>query len=426
MNRARVLVPLLAVAALALEFPWRFESHIDLEVYRLGAQAWWHGQDLYGPLPPTSIGMRLPFIYPPFAVLALGPLAMLPWGVAVIVLFAANLLCVGGTLFLVTRRVWPAGGGRGAFVVAAAAMPVAMALEPLRETFAFGQVNLLLMGLVAADCLTTRPRWPRGLGVGLAAAIKLTPLAFVLFFLVRKDYRASVTATVTAVAASALGFLIDPGTSARYFFGGLAGAGGLSGSPYRTNQGIDAVLVRLGLPAGTAKFWWLALAVVLLGLAVCAMRRSEPAIALAVNAGFALLVSPISWSHHWVWVAPAVLAMALHGFRRVRERASTAAGWWVTAAVTGTLCIVAPFRYVPYGDKPGLVWTTVQQIPGNAYALLGTILLAGYGTASAVRLGRSTGSKPRAETRTTSRPQSPSTALPVGDGVTARIDLGPQ
>lgn len=46
-------------------------------------------------------------------------------------------------------------------------------------------------GLVAADCLTCQPRWPRGLLVGIAAAIKLTPAAFVLFFLLRRDYRAA-------------------------------------------------------------------------------------------------------------------------------------------------------------------------------------------------------------------------------------------
>lgn len=411
MNRVRALVPLLAIGAVALEFPWRLEPHVDFEVYRLGVQAWWHGQDIYGPLPPTSIGARLPFIYPPFAALALGPLAALPWGPAVTVLFAADLLCVGGTLFLVTRRLWPRGGRRGAVLVATAAMPVAMALEPLRETFAYGQVNLLLMGLVAVDCLSTRPDWPRGLGVGLAAAIKLTPLAFVLFFVVRKDYRAAVTTVAAGFAASALGFVIDTGTSARYFFGGLAGAGGLSGSPYRANQGIDAVLVRLGLPADAVTFWWLALSAVLLVLAVSAMRRSEPAIALAVNAGFALLVSPISWSHHWVWVAPALLAMVIHGLRRAGERPRVAAGWWATAVVTGTLCVIAPFRYLPDDDKPGSVWTTAQQLPGNAYTLLGTILLAGYGFAKAV------GSRSR------SGPQGPATALPVGDRVAPGVDL---
>ncbi|HKS49962.1 MAG TPA: glycosyltransferase 87 family protein [Amycolatopsis sp.] len=372
-------VPLIAVLVLAVEFPWRFEAHLDLEVYRMGVRAWWHGGDIYGPLGPTSAGIRLPFIYPPFAVAALGPLAALPWNLAVVALFAANLLCLGGTLFLVTRHAWPAGGLRGALLVATAAVPVAMALEPLRETFAFGQVNLLLMGLVAADCLTATPRWPRGIGVGLAAAIKLTPLAFLLFFLVRKDYRAAGTAVVTALAASAVGFAIDARASVKYWFGGLAGAGGLSGSPYRTNQSVEAVLVRLGLPSGAAKFWWIVLALVLLVLAVTAMRRSEPVVALAANAGFALLASPISWSHHWIWVAPALLMMALYGFRRARERRwGAAAGWWGSAALTGTLCTVAPFRYLSAHDKPSMVWSIAEQVPGNAYALLGTLLLVTY------------------------------------------------
>jgi len=381
-RHARLWVPPLAVLALVLEFPWRFEAHLDLEVYRLGVQAWWHGRDVYGVLPPTSIGLRLPFIYPPFAVVALSPLAALPWDPAVVVLFAANLLCAAGTLFLVTRRAWPSGGRRGALLVATAALPVAMALEPMRETFAFGQVNLLLMGLVAADCLTRRPRWPRGVGVGLAAAIKLTPLAFLLFFLVRKDYRASMTTVLTMAVASALGFAVDARGSVRYWFGGLAGAGGLSGSPYRTNQSIEAVLVRLGFPPEAAKLWWIALALIMLVLAAAAMRQSEPVVALMANAGFALLASPISWSHHWVWVAPALLVMVLYGFRRAGERSwRAAAGWWSAAVVTGTLCTVAPFRYLSAHDKPGQTWTLLQQIPGDCYALLGIVLLVTYAAA---------------------------------------------
>ncbi|GLY69719.1 glycosyltransferase 87 family protein [Amycolatopsis taiwanensis] len=379
MKFARYWVPLVAALALAVEFPWHFANHLDLEVYRLGLQAWWDGRDIYGPLPTTSADIDLPFIYPPFSVLALGVLGVLPWAPAVLLLFAANLACIGGTLFLVARRAWPSGGREGALLVATAGLPVTMALEPLRQTFAFGQVNLLLMGLVAADCLVARPRWPRGVGVGLAAAIKLTPLAFVLFFLVRKDYRAAGTSMITAAVATALGFAISPRGSVEYWFGGLAGAGGLSGSQYRTNQGLEAVLARLGLSAGATTLCWLALALVLLALAIVAMRRSEPAVALIANAGFALLVSPISWSHHWVWVAPALLVMVIHGARRTRERSwHAAAGWWGSAAVTATVCVAAPFRHLSAHDKPGMTWTPLEQLPGNAYALLGTFLLSGY------------------------------------------------
>ena len=66
-------------------------------------------------------------------------------------------------------------------------LPAALFLEPVRNTLNYGQVNVALMALVAADCLAAAPRWPRGALVGLAAAVKLTPAAFVLFFLLRRD-----------------------------------------------------------------------------------------------------------------------------------------------------------------------------------------------------------------------------------------------
>jgi alpha-1,2-mannosyltransferase len=70
----------------------------------------------------------------------------------------------------------------------AVALPVSLLLEPVWETLQFGQLNLRLMALIALDGLVERPRWPRGMLVGIAAAIELTPAAFVLFFLLRKDY----------------------------------------------------------------------------------------------------------------------------------------------------------------------------------------------------------------------------------------------
>ncbi len=59
----------------------------------------------------------------------------------------------------------------------AVALCLAAAFEPLRETFSFGQVNMLLLFLVAVDLLRLLPggnRWA-GVGIGLATAIKLTP-----------------------------------------------------------------------------------------------------------------------------------------------------------------------------------------------------------------------------------------------------------
>ena len=167
--------------------------HIDLEVYRLGVATWLAGGDMYGPLPPTVSGLALPFIYPPFAAMVLLPLELLPWTAAWIALYGASLVSARG--HAVRRRragSGPPAAAAAPLSVASVALPVALLLEPVLETFEFGQVNLVLMALVAVDCLAERTRWPRGLLVGLAAAIKLTPAAFVLFFLLRRDRRAAV------------------------------------------------------------------------------------------------------------------------------------------------------------------------------------------------------------------------------------------
>src|SRR5438046_1118102 len=157
---------------------------------------------MYGQLPPTQVGMSLPFIYPPFAAVLLSPLALLPWAVSAVVTFGLSTVGLALTLYLACRRIWPSGGQQGAALLAALALPACSWLEPVRETYWFGQVNIVLMTLVALDCLVERPKWPRGVLVGIAAAVKLTPAAFVLFFLVRRDFRSAVVTVVSAAVAS--------------------------------------------------------------------------------------------------------------------------------------------------------------------------------------------------------------------------------
>ena len=205
------------------------------------------------------------------------------------------------------------------------------------------------MALVAVDCLAPRTRWPRGLLVGIAAAIKLTPAAFVLFFLLRRDVRAAVVTVVTAAVATGIGFAVDPASSARYWFGGPAS--GVSGSVFYTNQTIQAVLARAEVPALAAKAVWLVATVALLVLIVPVVRRAEPALALVTVAGFALLVSPTSWSHHWVWIAPALLVVVVEAVRR-RSR-----GWAAAAAVLAVTFYLAPFRFLPHEHDQELAWT---------------------------------------------------------------------
>ncbi|MFC6010219.1 glycosyltransferase 87 family protein [Nocardia lasii] len=378
-NPAWWLVPVLltALSIVCVREPlWIFERYsggfIDLQVYRLGIEAMRDGADLYGQLPKTSAGIGLPFIYPPFAAIALAPFALLPWGAAKILYVVASIAALAWTLYLVARRY--SGRKQVALLVTACALPLAMLLEPVRSTIDFGQVNLLLMVLVATDCLLPKTRYPRGMLIGLAAAIKLTPAAFVLYFLIRKDYKAAATAAATGALATLAAFAILPTESIRYWFGGLGNVSGLSGSAFHTNQSIQAVMARLHITGLPFDALWLFFGALLLVLVVAAMRKAAdaPAIALSLNAVFTLLLSPISWSHHWVWIAPALLAMLCHA---TTLPFAAARGWYATAAIVAYVFVVAPHSFLPDGEHRETSWTWNQHLIGDTYVWLAVLLV---------------------------------------------------
>ncbi|WP_132994221.1 glycosyltransferase 87 family protein [Gordonia zhaorongruii] len=348
------------------------EGFIDLEVYRIGIHTLGAGGDLYGQLPETAAGAELPFIYPPFAVAALAPFAFSPWGVASAGLILASIGSLAAATYVVLRRMTLLSVRRAVWVTATAT-PVMLSLEPVSETLMFGQVNLLLLGLVAVDCLARTAKWPRGMLVGLAAAIKLTPAVFVLYFLIRREYRAAATAAVSGAVATAVMFLVLPHESVKYWFGGFGQMSGLSGSPYAANQSIQAVLARLGTSEPMFTVFWLVLSGLVLAVTVVAMRESAhiPPLALVCNAMFALLVSPISWSHHWVWLAPALVV----GTVLAVERLSESKGWLVVPGVIASVAVVGAHRFFPNSHQRELEWLWWQQIAGSSYALLGIAVL---------------------------------------------------
>jgi len=350
---------------------------IDLQVYRQGVQAAIHGVNMYGTLPKTTLGIGLPFIYPPFAAIALGPFALIPWGITQWAFFAVSVLALAITIYLVARRVWGERGTELVLWAAACAIPLAVLLEPVHSTLDFGQVNLILMVLVAADCLTEQPKWPRGIGVGIAAAIKLTPAAFVLYFLIRRDYKAAITAAITGAVMTALGFVLMPKESMRYWFGGMGNVSGLSGSAFRTNQSIQGVLARLQVPEPAFTALWAVLSLALLVLVVAAMRRAadNPPLAMSFNAVFTLLVSPISWSHHWVWIAPALLA-AMGAATRLRGRRASI--WYLLIVATAAAFLFGPQNREPGDNNREFAWTPWQHIVGDTYVWLSVLLVVLY------------------------------------------------
>lgn len=339
---------------------------VDYQVYRWAVHTWLSGGDIINDAPTTSIGRVLPWVYPPFALLPLLPLSLIAFIPGLLLLFAIDLATVGTVCYLVVRRMWPDVGRHGAAAVAAALLPLALFLEPVYACFGLGQVNIALMGLVAVDCLTRQPRWPRGLLVGIAAAIKLTPAAFLLFFLVRRDFRAALVTTVTAVSCTGIGFLLNFDASVDYWFG-RGPAHGVSGSTFHTNQSILGGLARLGLPAPVQTGTWLLASAALVVVAAYIIRHVDVPLAVSTNGLLALLVSPTSWSDHWVWVVPGLLLM--YGY----AAAGRSIGWLLAAVVTTLTAMDASFRKVPNGG-PGS-WSAWQHFVGNPFLLLGLALM---------------------------------------------------
>jgi alpha-1,2-mannosyltransferase len=235
---------------------------------------------------------------------------------------------------------------------------MSVALEPVRETLYFGQVNALLMVLVVADCLVRSPRWPRGALVGIAAAVKLTPAVFVLFFLLRGDRRAALTAAVSFLCATAVGFLVSWSNSVRFWTHEAFFSSQFRGMSNEMNQSLKVLLVRFGVDP---KVLWPLLAVAVLGVTAIGMRRAFaagwPTWALSLNALGTLLISPVSYSHHWVWIVPILVTGAVFAWRT--RRASVIAA----VAAGALLFVVAPHWWW----DPKAPWHVWRLLTGNAY-----------------------------------------------------------
>jgi alpha-1,2-mannosyltransferase len=370
---------------------WQLLGHtpyrIDIDVYRMGGRAWLDGQPLYadGATFFTLGGIDLPFTYPPLSAVLFAPFAWLPLPVASALMTAITLtLLVVATVIVLTRLdVWAGDSDitsesawlRRTWVALAVVALAVSHLEPLRANFDFGQVNVVLMTLVIADCVPRRTPWPRGLLLGLAIALKLTPAVFLVYFVLRRDWRAALTSLLTLVAATVLGYALAWRDSLEYWTSTLRDTDRIGNSTLNTNQNIAALLAREEY-SGTVHFvLWTTACFAALGLTVWAGRRvlnaGEPVLALICVALFGLMVSPVSWSHHWVWTLPTLLVLTVLAYRR--RSAALAA----VAAAGVALLVWTPIDLLPEHQEAAASWW--RQLLGGSYVwwALAVIVVAG-------------------------------------------------
>ena len=301
---------------------------VDLNVYRTGGLSVLQGQPLYTVL--TQPPQLLPFTYPPAAALFAVPLALMPWPAAqlawVPVIYGPLAVVIWFAFAPLLRRA-----GRLRAVAFAVIFAACAYLFPVRDEMRFGQVDIVLLAMAVADCAARAPRWPRGVLVGLATAIKLIPGVFIVYLWLSGRRRAAVTAAAAAVACTLGAWLLLPRDSVTYWTSVIFQSGRLGSNSGTSNQSLRGLLLREFLPGQAPGALWavLAVAVAVAGFAVARRLalQSREMEGLAVTALLGVLLSPVSWIHHFLVVVLVIGAILADG--RSRPRVVIAA---VTAA----------------------------------------------------------------------------------------------
>jgi alpha-1,2-mannosyltransferase len=343
-GRLTRLGPALLIGSVAARLAWSYlipngANFVDLHVYLGGAAALDEPGTLYSYVyADQTPDFPLPFTYPPFAALVFYPLSRLPFALVALCWQLGTIAALYGVVRCSQRLL---GGAAGAARTAMLWTAVAIWTEPLRSTFDYGQINVFLVLAVLWAAYSTR-WWLSGLLVGLAAGIKLTPAITGLYFLGVRRWGTALFAALVFAGTVALSIIVI-GDQARYYFTDLLGDASRIG-PIGTsfNQSWRGGLSRiLGYDGGYGPLVLVAIAATAV-LAFLAWRALDAGVAtrrdrlgsLLVVQLFGLLISPISWTHHWIWLVPLMIWL-LNGPWRMRPGARVLGWGWLALTLVG-------------------------------------------------------------------------------------------
>ena len=355
---------------------WLFK--LDSFVYYEAVRQWLDGGDLYSWY--ANPGQHLwPFTYTPLAAWVISPLTWMSYQQTTVLLIVATPLCAAVTAYAVLRRLAVAPRMARGLAPWLALIGV-IALEPFPKTMEYAQVNAILMALVAVDLFLVpeRSRW-RGVLSGLAAAIKLTPAVAILVLLARREWRAAATMAGSAVGLTLLAGLAAPAESWEFFTSAMWDPGRAGFADYSGNQNLKGAIAR-GLPEAAWNLTWAVCSLLAVVAAWFLCRRLDRlrgagraaggtgqddglvlSLQISVVMVLGLLISPISWSHHWVWCLPVLMAVAAAAWRW----RSTALG---VAGAAGFLVFVLAMQWwFPEQNHVEQNWPAWAKAVGSSY-----------------------------------------------------------
>lgn len=333
------------------------EYLMDLDVFRDAGWAFLHNTPLYTEGFFSHSGFR--FIYPPFAAFLFAPMALVGSTTLQLLWTAGLVALVWWTLKIIYQRLDLTRPG----LIAAASLGPVLVLEPFRSNFAFGQINIVLMALVVADLLGVIPKRFRGFGIALAAAIKVTPAAFGLVLLLRRDLPSVARAFGAFIATVAFGYWLRPDSTV-YFWTTEFFATDRAGDPsFFRNQALTGLIARFDLSEGAAKGLWLVGAALIVAGTVWAahrfLRAGETVVAVALVGLASLLAAPIAVTHHWVYSLFLVPLLVAPAYRR----------WWPVLAPATLVFLIGPNHLLREASSGGWVEQTLLEMFGTSQCL---------------------------------------------------------
>lgn len=316
---------------------------LDVGVFVDAGQAILDGNALYGDDFPSRSGFA--FIYPPLAAVLFVPLTWMGEETMEMVWTLASLAAAWAVLTMAVHRITLLAGvstlwRRLAPLTGLAALGFALLIEPLQVHLMYGQINVFLVLLVAADLLGYTPKWLRGAGVGIAAGIKITPAAYALVFLMTRKWGDLARSFVAFLVTAGLGWIFRASDSTFFwteeFFNGERGGG----PGYAANQALTGILTRAGMDGDTAQTLMvpgLMVIAVISGWAVWRLSAAGRPVSVLLTLVLAVSISaPIAVTHHWTGIIVAIVLLAAQLYALVTGRRD---GWdWPT--LTGTLLLV--------------------------------------------------------------------------------------
>ncbi|MFH8609211.1 glycosyltransferase 87 family protein [Streptomyces sp. NPDC018029] len=327
---------------------------VDTLVYRAEGAAVANGSDLYG---FTVTEWELPATYPPFAAILFVPTTWLPVGVLKAVFLVGN----AGLLALLIRLSCRLAGLPACVAPLCAATALALWLEPVFQTVLFGQINLALACLVLWDLTRPSGALGKGFALGVAAGIKLTPAVFIAYLLLRGRVREAATALAGFAGTVLLGAVVLPAASVEFWTRRVFETGRVGKAWIVDNQSLQGLVARLLHDAEPGAAWVVPAAVTAAAGLWLAHRTPDEPRALLLAAFTTVLISPISWSHHWVWCVPLLAVLIAEG----RPRA---------AAAVAVLFTARSFWLLPHQGDLDLCLPWWQQPLASPYALLALAL----------------------------------------------------